>query len=86
MKLTRLYDKKEVAEMLHCSVSKIEKMMRTEQIRFEKIGALVRFRPSDIAPFFEGGTASPGATGALSPMSDGVEKTVAYGAVRSGKK
>ena len=44
----QLYDKKEVAGMLHCSVSKIEKMMRARTITFLKIGALVRFRQIDI--------------------------------------
>lgn len=80
--ITALYDKREVARTLHCSVSKVEKMMRAGEITYKKIGTLVRFRPSDLAPFFEGTPASPGPIPARTAKSQPVENTGQYDAVR----
>lgn len=57
--MSELFTKREVAQMLKCSISKIEKMMKAGEISFLKIGGMVRFRQSDLQPFFEGATAFP---------------------------
>lgn len=40
--------KKDVAAELKCSVRKVEKMMAAGEIRYRKIGTLVRFQPSEV--------------------------------------
>jgi excisionase family DNA binding protein len=65
--MTRLLTKKQVAEWLQCSVSKVEKMMRAGQLVPQKIGGLVRFREDDIEKLVVkiGGTPAP--EGAFQP-------------------
>ncbi len=77
-----LLDKKQAAALLHCSVSKIEKMMHAGTITFKKIGALVRFRPCDLEPFFEGDTGFPKDVPAHTTESQVIESTHVYESVR----
>lgn len=77
-----MYDKKEVAAMFKCSVRKVEKMMAAGEIGYKKIGALVRFRESDIAPFFAGTTCPLLSDSARTIESGVVEKTRACEPVR----
>lgn len=76
-----LFDKKQVALKLRCSVSKIEKMMAAKEITYLKLGSLVRFRPSDLEPFFAGTPASPGAISAHTSSSALIENTGTYESV-----
>jgi DNA binding domain, excisionase family len=73
-----LLTKKEVAAMLKCSVSKIEKMMKAGEIGYKKIGSLVRFRPSDLEPFFEVSTLFPTTITVRKTFVDGVEIPSSY--------
>jgi excisionase family DNA binding protein len=77
-----LLTKKDVANILKCSVSKIEKMMAAGEITYKKIGGMVRFRPSDVEPFFAVDTLSPGSRSAHKQLDELLEKTTAYGSER----
>jgi excisionase family DNA binding protein len=83
-----LFTKKEVAALLKCSVSKIEKMMATGEISYIKIGKLVRFRESDIEKCvgtFVGTPHSPvSVNGRMTPHTP-IENTSSYGMRRNGK-
>jgi excisionase family DNA binding protein len=86
--MTRLLTKKQAAELLNCSLSKIEKMMRHGELPFLKIGALVRFREEDIESTVVknvGGTGSFLPLSGLSGKSGPLVETTTYVPGRNGK-
>lgn len=82
----KLYDKKDVAQMFKCSVSKIEKMMRAGEITYINVGSLVRFRPSDLMPFFEVSPLSPTALYSQIDQKQVIENTILSELLRDGKR
>lgn len=43
----------DAAKVLHCSKSKLEKMVMAREIPYVKIGKLVRFRPSELEQWLD---------------------------------
>lgn len=88
--MEKMYTKKQVAEIYQCSVRKIEKMMALGEISYVKIGAMVRFRETDLDSFTvvkNVGTPSPNRGEMHHIRTNGhVENTATYGPGRNGSR
>lgn len=76
-----LLSKQDVAKMLKCSVSKVEKMMAKGEIDYRKIGSLVRFHPDAVVKI-TGAPLSPEVVPAHTEKHEVVEMMTLYGPVR----